>query len=318
MRKMTITAMCCLTFAFVCHSQSVKLEPKFPVGKRLVYRMTMTQTNSTTPPGAKQPITQTMRQEQEYAISFLENTKDGGVKAKVKCLMIKMDNSAGGMTMSFNSANNPKDDTPNNPLNIMRAFVDAEYTIIYDAKHQVEDVVGFEDILKKLPANPMMAKMFNKDAMKKMSSADFFAQGLPGNAVQPGQKWDYSMDLDNPISEGCDVTLHYTYAGLRPHDGAKLPELNYEGQFSMTIKPGDAPIPVAMKIENGKMKGTSWFDPKLGLVIDNTCEQTMTISMDLPKPPSQASAQPGMASMKSDLKQTITNTVVKVTDIAAK
>ena len=71
-----------------------------------------------------------------------------------------------------------------------------------------------------------------------------------------------------------DIT--YTFIGTELHDNHNCARLDYTGDI--TSKPSDNP---AMKtsIEQGKMAGTIWFDPELGMLLDNQSHQDMNMTI---------------------------------------
>jgi hypothetical protein len=62
-----------------------------------------------------------------------------------------------------------------------------------------------------------------------------------------------------------------------------------------------------MKIQNGTMKGTLWFDPKIGFVRDSQLVQEMEMSIKNPTDPTQAITIP--------FKQEASTTLTKVEDV---
>jgi hypothetical protein len=62
-----------------------------------------------------------------------------------------------------------------------------------------------------------------------------------------------------------------------------------------------------MKVSNGTLKGTVWFDPQLGMARGSALEQEMTITMKNPTDPA--------ATLSVPMKQHITTTLTKVEDI---
>jgi hypothetical protein len=102
--------------------------------------------------------------------------------------------------------------------------------------------------------------------------------------------------------------------GMAEHDGNQVAEIAADAKISMDFTGGDAAQPGAsplaqlgMKIEGGTLKGTIYFDPKLGFARGTKMTQEMTMTMKNPTDPS--------ATITVPIKQTIDMKLTKVEDV---
>jgi hypothetical protein len=83
------------------------------------------------------------------------------------------------------------------------------------------------------------------------------------------------------IASALNEQLQYFHFSFRhvgtPHDDRNCARLEYTGDISS--KPGTNASPMAIQIEKGKIAGTMWFDPDLGMVVGTTGDQDMDMKI---------------------------------------
>ena len=106
----------------------------------------------------------------------------------------------------------------------------------------------------------------------------------------------------------------YTFKGMKEHGGVPCAEIATAGEITLDMARADAGSPtgaalaqLGMKAEGGTLKGTVWFDPKLGFAREAQLTQEMNMTMKNPTDPT--------ATLKVPIKQEITTTLTKVEDV---
>ena len=112
-----------------------------------------------------------------------------------------------------------------------------------------------------------------------------------------------------------DLNGTYTLKSIGDHAGVKCAEIAIAGKLGMDLggaadaKTDDAnPLKaLGLKVDGGKVAGTLWFDPALGICREVKMTQEMNMKMNNPQKPGE--------SMEIPMKQTITQTVTKVENL---
>jgi len=261
--------------------EPVEMKLKWDVGKRYVQRMESTQGTEMTLPGTTQPMKQETKQTQDVSLSVLKERDGGGRELEMNILGMTLVSRSGGRDlMSFDSKKDVAADAGNPVAPMLRKLVGARVKFLTDATGKIESVEGFKEVLDRITEGSsameqgMMKGMFSEDNFKEMYSA---AQGLPDKPVKIGDTWPLKLEV--PLGPLGTVILNsqYTFKGWEQHGGHKCAVLQFTGTLSSASEPGSAG---GMTIDNGKTTGKTWFDPALGMVIDTTSKQGMTININ--------------------------------------
>lgn len=259
---------------------TVDLTLKWPVGKRLVTKVTVNQTQQIigAPTGT---MNQSVTQEQEIGLDVLKGLDGGGHDLGVRFLAMKMDvQMAGKSLMSYDSKKkvfgsvNPLADT-------MDQLMETQLKLRTNAEGEVTKVEGMDKLVDSLgqSGNPMVSQMlkgmFNEDSIKEMG---MLPQGLPNRTVKLRESWPFEISMElGPLGK-LSIAMTYTFSGWEEHDGIQCAVLDYTGTISS--KGGTGPgAQMEIDITSGTMKGKSWFDPEAGLVRDTSGEQSMTMNI---------------------------------------
>ena len=312
-----IPAALLFTAASPLFAQTVDLKPHWQVGKKFSQTMKMEQ--SSTMSLGEQKMEQKMgtTMDTTMAISAHENKKDKRVNVKYERLAMTMN--AAGQEMKYDSA--APADAAADPLGLgklLGPFLGKEFKMVMDEKDEVVEVESIDAMMKELvAANPMagsVGQMFNKDAMKNMMRQGTL-YATPGKPVKVGDSWPFTFAMPLPALGKVALNGTYTLKSIGDHAGAKCAEITVTGKMSMDAtaaadgKTGDAnPLKqLGVKMDSGKMSGTLWFDPALGICRDVQITQEMNLKMNNPQNPG--------ATMEIPTKQTISQTLTKVENL---
>ncbi len=295
-------------------AQTVEIKPRWQVGKKFFQTMQMDQasTMSFGEQKMEQKVGTTM--DTTMTVRAHENGKDKRVAVKYERIAMSMN--MAGQEMKYDSATPA--DAASDPLGIGKsfgAFLGKEIKMVVDEKDEVVEVENLDAMMKELAAsNPMagaLGQMFNKDAMKNMMrQGTLYAS--PGKPVKAGDSWPFQFAMPLPAVGNVDLDGTYTLKSIGDHAGVKCAEIAVMGKLGMNV--GDAKADPAnplsqmgLKVDGGKVAGTLWFDPALGICRDVKMTQEMNMKMNNPQKPGE--------SMEIPMKQTITQTVTKVENL---
>jgi Family of unknown function (DUF6263) len=261
----------------------VELKLKWTVGKRYLEEMAMTQNSEITMPGAPKPMQQQTDMTQDYSLSAVKARSEGGSEVEMKFISQKMSTKTEGRdAMSFDSTADPATDAGNPVAPMLRKAVGAHITYLTDSDGKIEKVQGFPEFIKQLTggvsaqSQQMMKSMFSEDSLKQYASG---AQGLPDKPVKVGDTWPVHMDMNMGPMGNMTLNLKFKFAGWEQHNDHNCVLLTYTGD--MASKGGPTSNAMKISIENGKLSGKNWFDPELGVMVENTGDQTMTVKMSM-------------------------------------
>src|SRR6185436_1604452 len=114
-----------------------------------------------------------------------------------------------------------------------------------------------------------IARLFDPKVFRRLIEMN----ALPGQPVRIGETWTVKQDINDGMGGNLPVEVTYTFKGWQNHDERHCARLEFAG----AIKP---PAPERNNrragaggggnptIEGGSLKGTTWFDPELALVVE--------------------------------------------------
>ncbi|HEX4342018.1 MAG TPA: DUF6263 family protein [Verrucomicrobiae bacterium] len=281
----------------------VELKVKWAVGKKYLFHRMIGQDSQMSVSG--QPVEQVMTMDTDYSLSAQKALADGGCDLGMEFLSQKFDSSlAGKKTVSFDSAADAANDAQNPEASMLRKIIGKGVQFETDTNGRVQQVVGTDELIDAVGANSphgmMIKAIYNDDTLKQYAE---FSRGLPDHAVQAGDTWPMKLDMPMDRLGIISLDLTYTFKGWDQHNDRQCVQLIFAG--SVTSKADTNTGDLAFTIQNGKMSGTTWFDPAAGAVIEATSEQTMDMTIS----PATNEFINSATSQKTDVK------LVDVTDI---
>jgi Family of unknown function (DUF6263) len=288
----------------------MEMQFKWAVGKQYVMRMDLHQTSATDVPNMKQPMQQEVDMTQDYTISVLKELPDDGRELELEFTGMKMGSKMGNrVVISFDSAQDKSSDARNPVAPILRKMVGGKLKYVTDAAGRVVRLEGFQEFAKQITAGSkpdiqaMFSSMYSEGQLKMLCDV---ARMAPNRGVKPGDSWDMNIQEEMGNVGTIMVNAKLKFKDWEQHGARKCARIESTGE--MTSKPAAATgtaSPITIEIEKGKTTGTGWFDPDLGMVVESTADQTMTMKIT-------AQGQ----TMTSRAKQTINFKVLDVADAA--
>ena len=302
---------------FTTPSGPVELKMKWPQGERIVQAMDMKQTMEMSIPGQAAPMKQDTTMGQEYGLTVLQATADGGHEVEMEFLSARMNSTMGGKTMlDYDSTKKSTAGKPNPVAGIFGKIVGSKIRFFLDATNGVERVEGIDEMMNRLQTGASAAElaplksMFSEGYFKQLMDANRF---MPPKAVQPGDTWP--VQIEYPLGMMGTLMLNYdfTLKSWEMHGKRNCARLEFAGTIKSMPDTNASPTGMTMNITDGNSSGISWFDPELGITIDTTMNQDMNMVMKLPmNPRGNRGAAGQMQSITNQMNQVMTIKLISV------
>ncbi len=209
----------------------VKLEYKYPEGKKFIYKST----NKT-----KQDLTiNGMRIETEStenimsSLSIGKKRSDGSLPVDVKIDSLRTELSLpGGVNITYDSKEpDAKIDDPNLEflIEVFKLAGETAYTVVLDDKFTVKAIEGTEKLLEKADKLSEMARdsiraQFESDKLKHKFEQDH--KNLPDVLARAGDSWERTERLDIGNGQTLTVEKKYQYVGVEKKDGRSYDKIS--------------------------------------------------------------------------------------------
>ncbi|MFZ0828345.1 MAG: DUF6263 family protein [Verrucomicrobiia bacterium] len=275
--------------AFTPPAGPVEFKLKWPVGEHIVQDFSLKQTSDISVPNQPNPIKQDMTMGQEYGLTVLQADADGGHEVEMEFLSVRMMMTMGGKTLvNYDSAKKSSADSPNPVAAMFQKIIGAKIQYFMDPSNQVARVEGVDALVARLatggPADVTAGfkSMFNEGYFKQMIGS---SQHLPSKPVQPGDTWPIRLEVEMGPLGLMVMDSTYTFQSWEPHGKRTCARLEFQGTVKSKPDPNSKLAGMTMSVSDGNTSGVSWFDPELGMVIDTTMNQDMTVNMTMPLNP---------------------------------
>jgi hypothetical protein len=249
---------------------------KWMVGKKYSMRLEFHQSTETPLPGQPQPMKSDVNFTLNFDVSALKTLDNGGRQLELQFVNDTLDVVQGGVNlMSFDSAQ-----TAEAPQNPARAVIDTRLQYFTDAEGKVEKIEGMDGLMQRIAAigksqeQAVFKEIFSEDAVKKYVSFD---DSMPNRKIPIGQSWEKKKDISGWDFGKVAADVKYTFKNWVQHVDHKCALIEVTGDFS--TKSPSAASGALIAIKNGKLSGNSWFDPELGMIVDASNVQTMTVEV---------------------------------------
>jgi len=259
----------------------VDMKIKWTAGKSFAMRMEMNMNTEMKVPNQPDPVKQDIKLTQNFNLGALKKLDNGGWELQLEFENETLDVLMGGRSvLTFDSNENPAQETNNPVAPILRAMVGAQLQYFTDASGKVEKMGGVDDLMKRVTAagtqqqRGMFQQMFSEDTLKRYGS---FSEALPNRIVNIGESWTQKNDIVSTIGT-LTMDLDYTFKNWEQHGDRKCAHVEATGTIA-TKTVSAANVGAAVEVQNGKITGEFWFDPELGMIVDVHNDQDMTLKI---------------------------------------
>jgi hypothetical protein len=267
--------------AAVAADGPVDMKIKWAVGKTFAMRMDLDQGTEMKVPNQPDPVKQNVKLTQNFNLSALKKLDNGGWELQLEFENETMDVLMGGRSvLTFDSNENPAQETNNPVAPILRAMIGARLQYFTDASGKVEKMGGLDELMKRVAASGtpqqrgMVQQMFSEDTLKRYGS---FSEALPNRIVNVGESWSDKNDIVSTIGT-LTLDMNYTFKNWEQHGDRKCAHVEAAGTIA-TKTVTAANVGAAVEVQNGKITGDFWFDPELGMIVDVHNTQDMTLKI---------------------------------------
>lgn len=240
---------------FTPPSGPVELKLKWPKGERVVQEMEMKQNMELNIPGQPAPMKQDMTMGQEYGLTVLNATPDGGHEVEMEFLSARMNSTMGGKTlMDYDSAKKSSADKANPVADMFGKIVGSKIQFFLNVSNEVDRIEGVDALVERLTTGTQAAalaplkSMFSEGYFKQMMSANRF---MPPKAVQPGDTWP--VQLEFPMGPLGIMVMNYTFTfeSWQMHGKRNCARMEFQGIISTKPDPDSKPGGMSMSILDG-------------------------------------------------------------------
>ncbi len=266
-------------------SGPMELKLKWPLGERIVQHFSLKQKMDISVPGQPDPIKQDVIIGQKYSLTVLNENTDGGHLVEMAFLGVRMSVATGGKTiLDYDSNKKPggdKADPMAGPAAaVFQKVIGAKVQYFLDASNEVEGIGGVDALSNRLATAAQddtaasIKSMFSESSLRQVIRGK---QIMPSNPVQPGDTWPIQMEITMGDVGTMVMDYVFTFQDWEKHGKRTCARLEFQG--TIKSKPDQPPSAsgISTSISDGNSSGVCWFDPELGITIDSTINQNMTI-----------------------------------------
>ncbi len=245
-----------------------EIKINWTVGKKYRWHMELNQTTEVKSPDLPQPDKGGEKWTQDINMTVLKKLPNGGWQLEYEFVGEAMEAWRDEHTIlcSFDSAQSLAV-SKTNQFSIMGAMIGTRLEYFTDANGTVQAVDGVDKLNARIAAvgtplqRHMFTVLFDGGALTNYFS---FGAGVPNRTVQVGESWPSKMDFVNVF--GIPITnTKFTFKNWErrgDHSCAHIEETSHASAENNSNASG-----ALTTIEQGKVSGEYWFDPKPGMVV---------------------------------------------------
>jgi len=266
--------------ALVCSQVAqaqVKLEYKFPEGKKLTYKTTSKMQQILTINGTEVPTDVESTSVASQMIGKRRGDSSLPVEQKTESLRVEL-SAFGGINITFDSKE-PDAKIENEQVaflgDVFKLSGETVYTVLLDGQNKVKTFEGLEKLQEKADkldekAKDLIRSQFDPDKLKK--SFEQSHGNLPDVLARPGESWERTEVTDAGGGQTLTFRKKYEYVGTEKKGDKTLDKISSKAteiKYSMDPE-SQSPLKVTksdLKIESSV--GTILFDREAGCVVES-------------------------------------------------
>jgi hypothetical protein len=267
-----------LAMAFSQAAQAqVKLEYKFPEGKKLTYKTTTKMHQVLTINGMELPTDVDSTTVSSQTVGKRRDDSSLPVEHKPESIRLEL-TAAGGVNVTYDSSDpNAKIDDERVAFlgDVLKLAGEAVYTVVLDGQNKFKAIEGAEKLLEKADKLDEKAKAALHSQLDPDKLKLEFEQShriLPDVLARPGDSWERTETLNAGGGQTLTFRKKYEYAGTEKKGDKTLDKITskaIEVKYSMDAD-AQSPLKVTksdLKIESST--GTILFDREAGCVVES-------------------------------------------------
>ena len=276
------------TQAAADHSQAVAVTTGGPVdmrlrwvvGKKYEVHVEINQKTETQVPGETQPIGTEMNLGEDLDFSVRQELAGGGHQLEMQFEDETLDVAQGDhKIISYDSTQSPAQNADNPIAPMFHLLRGARIEYFTDAGGNVEKIEGVNELMSRAAAGGksqmqvVFGQIFSEDTLKQYGD---LGAGLANRTVRVGDSWSFKKDIDTAAGM-LALDMKMTFKNWEQHGDRQCAHVETTGDIS--TKTISTATGAALEIKKGKITGNLWFDPELGMIVEVSSDQVLTMNI---------------------------------------
>ncbi|MDE0731142.1 MAG: DUF6263 family protein [Longimicrobiales bacterium] len=260
-------------------AQEIMLKLGFQEGSQIVMQMTNRMEMSMPGGFSSQVMDQTVRMRQ--TVQSVDLSGDATLMVTTEHMRMEGIGPAGNQLYDSDTG-----DIPTDPAILgAAAMVGQSYSMVVGPDGTVKSVQGIEELVEAMRASsppeaaPMLDEMFNADILIEIAQQG--VQILPTDPISPGDSWQTSFTMPNPLLGEVTNNLTFVLDQVEERDGKTVALLSSTGEIVADAPDGLEGLPMEMDVD-AEMTGSLIFELDRGLVLSSITTNEMTMTMSGP------------------------------------
>jgi hypothetical protein len=260
-------------------AQEIMLKFGFQEGSQIVMQMTNRMEMSMPGGFSSQVMDQTVRMRQ--TVQSVDLSGDATLMVTTEHMRMEGIGPAGNQLYDSDTG-----DIPSDPAILgAAAMVGQSYSMVVQPDGTVKSVQGIEELVEAMRTSfppevaPMLDEMFNADILIEIAQQGM--QILPTDPISPGDSWQTSFTMPNPLLGEVTNNLTFVLDQVEERDGKTIALLSSTGEIVADAPDGLEGLPMEMDVD-AEMTGSLIFELDRGLVLSSITTNEMTMTMSGP------------------------------------
>ena len=260
-------------------AQEIMLKWGFQEGSQVVMQMTNRMEMSMPGGFSTQVMDQTVRMRQ--TVQSVDLSGDATLMVTTEHMRMEGIGPAGNQLYDSDTG-----DIPTDPAILgAAAMVGQSYSMVVQPDGTVKSVQGIEELVEAMRTSfppevaPMLDEMFSADILIEIAQQGM--QILPTDPISPGDSWQTSFTMPNPLLGEVTNNLTFVLDQVEERDGKTVALLSSTGEIVADAPDGLEGLPMEMDVD-AEMTGSLIFELDRGLVLSSITTNEMTMTMSGP------------------------------------
>lgn len=238
------------------------------------------------------------RMDQRLAMSVgMESRVTPSADGKTKLVALKYDRAvvsvnAQGQKFSYDS--NTPDAANSGPLAMFGKVIGKSFNVVFNSNDEVIRVDKLDEALDKLSGADalgasMFRELFDEESVKRMLQQSVL-RSPHGRTMRTGEGWPFIHQMKLPGIGKLNVKGQYTFTTMVERNGVSCAEVRAAADIVLdTSEEAGASKEsetfaqqMKMKLEQGRLQGTLYYDPAIQFTRELEIEQRMTLTAKIP------------------------------------
>ena len=240
----------------------------------------MDQVTETQVPGQPQPIGTEVNLGEDLDYSVLQELAGGGHQLEMQFADETLAVAQGERKIiSYDSTQSPAQNADNPIAPLFHLLRGAKIEFFIDADGTVEKVEGLNEIMNRAAAvgksemQVVFGQIFNEDTLKQYGA---WGELMPNRTVRIGDSWSIKKDVGSTMGM-LALDMKLTFKNWEQHGERQCAHIETTGDLSTkTISTASG---AAIEIKQGKITGELWYDPEMGMIVEEISNQDLTLNI---------------------------------------